>query len=423
MATARRFPVPEHVMWTNCLENLPHISNDTVADLINQAPTSSKQQTKSYAFAVEAYTLPSSVVTNACDTSLGIVYARATCYRSQKKSGRPYKVSLALKSDSGAVADSTCECPAGAGGACSHILAALRLLVLLKQKGFKEAPPELSCTELPQQWRRPRRQGIRPMAVQNVDWRSPREGGMGMPMPVRLFDARAEEQKEQQHLEAIHSLGEDLQSLGTFDFAAILLAAGGPSVDTKLGPAPAGSALSYQQAKLPAGFTTWMSPSISQGAATVTPVPALTLFSDEASQPPLPGRFTAEEWRVLTEIQLSQEEARDLELNSRQQRLSERWRQARANRLAASTFGHVVRRQAWTEKGLRNLIEPKDLTHVRPVQYGIRNESMAKDRYIAVMNSYGHNVSVQHCGLVVDPVCPWLGATPDGLVYDPEELS
>lgn len=138
------------------------------------------------------------------------------------------------------------------------------------------------------------------MAVQNVDWRSPREGGMGMPMPVRLFDARAEEQKEQQQLEAIHSLGEDLQSLGTFDFAAVLLAAGGASVDTKLGPAPAGSALSYQQAKLPAGFTTWMSPSISQGAATVTPVPALTLFSDGASQPPLPGRFTAEEWRVLT---------------------------------------------------------------------------------------------------------------------------
>ncbi|KAH7932591.1 hypothetical protein HPB51_029212 [Rhipicephalus microplus] len=134
------------------------------------------------------------------------------------------------------------------------------------------------------------------MAVQNVDWRSPREGGI---------DARAEEQKEQQHLEAIHSLGEDLQSLGTFDFAAILLAAGGPSVDTKLGPAPAGSALSYQQAKLPAGFTTWMSPSISQGAATVTPVPALTLFSDGASQPPLPGRFTAEEWRVLTAWTLS----------------------------------------------------------------------------------------------------------------------
>ncbi|KAH8036326.1 hypothetical protein HPB51_024892 [Rhipicephalus microplus] len=156
--------------------------NDTVADFINQAPTSSKQQTKSCAFAVEGYTLPLSVVTNACDTSLGIVYARATCYRSQKKSGRPYKVCLALKTDSGAVADSTCERPAGSGGACSHILAARRVLLLLKQKGFKEAPLELSCTELPQKWRHSRRQGIRPMARQNMNWRSPREGGMDMSM-------------------------------------------------------------------------------------------------------------------------------------------------------------------------------------------------------------------------------------------------
>ncbi|KAH7958138.1 hypothetical protein HPB51_027877 [Rhipicephalus microplus] len=114
------------------------------------ALTSSKEQINSYAFAVEACTLPSSVVTNACDTSLGIVYARATCCGSQKKCGRPYKVCLALKSDSGAATDPTCECPARAGGACSHILVALCVLVLLKQNGFKEAPPELSCTKLPQ---------------------------------------------------------------------------------------------------------------------------------------------------------------------------------------------------------------------------------------------------------------------------------
>ncbi|XP_075739407.1 uncharacterized protein LOC119167774 [Rhipicephalus microplus] len=100
-------------------------------------------------------------------------------------------------------------------------------------------------------------------------------------------------------------------------------------MDTRLGPEPAGSALSYQQAKLPAGFTTWMSPGSTKGAATVTPVPALTLFSDGASHPPLPSRFAAEEWRVLTEIQLSQEEARDHQLNSRQQQLRGRWRHAR----------------------------------------------------------------------------------------------
>ncbi|KAH8032836.1 hypothetical protein HPB51_003050 [Rhipicephalus microplus] len=218
-------------MLANCLGILPHISIDTVVDFINQAPTSSKPLTKSYAFAVGAYTLPSLVVINAWDTSLGIVYARATCYRSQKKSGWPYKVCFALKSDSGAVANSTSE-------------------------ELQRGTTTTFMHRLDTAMENPRRQGIRPMAVQNVDWRSPREGGMDMPMPVRLFDARAEDEKKQQHLEAIYSLGDDLQILGTFDFAAILLAAGGPSVKTKLGPAPVGSALSYQQAKLPAGFTT-----------------------------------------------------------------------------------------------------------------------------------------------------------------------
>lgn len=102
------------------------------------------------------------------------------------------------------------------------------------------------------------------MAVQNVEWRG-------------HSNARAEKQEEQQQLQAIHGLGRDLQSLRTFGFAAVLLATAGPSADTKLGPAPAGSALSYQQANLPAGFTMWMSPSISEGAATVTSVPAPTL--------------------------------------------------------------------------------------------------------------------------------------------------
>ncbi|KAM7313309.1 uncharacterized protein ISCGN_003184 [Ixodes scapularis] len=386
------------------------------------ATTSSKQRSKSYVFAVEAYTVPSSVRTNICDSSLGIVYGRAVCYRSQKKTGLPYNVLLAFKADSGEVTESKCACPAGAGGACSHILAVLGLFILLEKEGFKEAPPELSCTELPQQWGRPRRQGIKPMSVQDVDWRSSREGGMEMAMPVQLYDARAEKQEDEQQLQSFHALGRGLENIGNFDFASVLLAARRQSVETKLGPAPAGSPMSYQQAQLPAGFTTWMSDNIVMGAGTISLIPVPSFFN-RASQPTFPGGLSAQELSILTEIQLSPEEARDLERNTRQQRHSQRWKKARLNRLTASRFGCVITRKEWTEKGLKNLIEPKDLTRVRAVQYGIRNESMAKDRYVAVMKNYGHNVSIQPNGLFVDPSCPWLGATPDGLVYDPEELS
>ncbi|KAH9372809.1 hypothetical protein HPB48_000505 [Haemaphysalis longicornis] len=35
----------------------------------------------------------------------------------------------------------------------------------------------------------------------------------------------------------------------------------------------------------------------------------------------------------------------------------------------------------------------------------------------------GHNLTVSNCGLLVNPVFPWLGASPDRIAYDPEESS
>ncbi|KAG0423163.1 hypothetical protein HPB47_001052 [Ixodes persulcatus] len=210
MAGPRCFPPSDHTMWTNSLTNLPQLSDETLGGLCTMATTSSKQQSKSYVFAVEAYTVPSSVRTNICDSSLGTIYGRAVCYRSQKKTGMPYNVLLAFKADT----------------------------------------------------------GIKPMSVQDVDWRSSREGGVEMAMPVQLYDARAEKQKDEQQLQSFHALGRGLENIGNFDFASVLLAARRQSVETKLGPAPAGSPMSYQQAQLPAGFTTWMSDNIVMGAGT-----------------------------------------------------------------------------------------------------------------------------------------------------------
>ncbi|KAH7939261.1 hypothetical protein HPB52_009718 [Rhipicephalus sanguineus] len=298
MATGQRFPSVDHVMWRNNLEDLPQAVGSSLESLLQASTPSFRQRTKAYALAVESYTLPSSVETNACDSRLGLVYARATCYRSQKKTGRPYKVRLTFKLSSGAVEDATCECPAGESGACSPILAALQLLIFMRKRGYKEAPPELSCTELPQQWRRPRRQGIRPVSVQEVDWRSPRENGVPEPTPRRLFDARAVKDDEKEQLDSLHQLGRVLKELGNDDFGMVLMAAKGLFVETKLGLAPVGSPLSYQRAIVPGGFKTWMSSSISKGTGDITPVPELLLF-EEALPHTLCGTYTADELRIL----------------------------------------------------------------------------------------------------------------------------
>ncbi|CAN7975563.1 unnamed protein product [Ixodes persulcatus] len=196
----------------------------------------------------------------------------------------------------------------------------------------------------------------------------------------------------------------------------------GTFAETTLGRAPAGSPLSCQQAKLPAGFKTWVSSSLSRGSGTLGPVPGAFLF-DGTSQHTFSDAFSPDEWSILTGVQVTPEEARELELNSRQQARSTCWQEARSDRLTASGFGQVDARDEWAQKVLENLIEPKDLSRVRAVKHGRNNEGSACDRYGSVMKSWGHNVSLQHCGLVVNLSCPWLGASPDRLVYDPEELT
>lgn len=90
-----------------------------------------------------------------------------------------------------------------------------------------------------------------------------------------------------------------LEELGNHDFASILRAATGPFSDTKLGLAPVGSPLSYQQAMVPAGFKTLISGNILNGAGKLGSVLELLLF-DGAAQHQLLGPLSADERLILT---------------------------------------------------------------------------------------------------------------------------
>ncbi|KAH6945159.1 hypothetical protein HPB50_007443 [Hyalomma asiaticum] len=118
---------------------------------------------------------------------------------------------------------------------------------------------------------------------------------------------------------------------------------------------------------------------------------------------------------------MSVDEARKLEQTSRQQSQSATWRAARKDRLRASNFGVAVSREKWTEKGLQNLTTDRDLSRVRAIQYGVSSEAVAVQKYETTLRTIRHNIQTFHCGLVVDPGCPWLGASPDRVVWDPEE--
>lgn len=188
------------------------------------------------------------------------VVVRGRCYRSQKKSGRPYGVTATFSVD-GSVCASSCEC-AAKEGLCNHALALLRLIVLLKRQGYEEPPPEVACTELPQQWRRPRGTQIAATNVSEVDWRAVREEGSSKPRGSRLYDARKHPRDLSEMQDAIHCFGSDLCAEEDSPLAKHLRACQILGTGSTFGMVPVDCPVSYQQPTSPHGFATHTSPNI-----------------------------------------------------------------------------------------------------------------------------------------------------------------
>lgn len=201
---------------------------------------------------------------------------------------------MTFELDSGAVAGVISAYPAGTSGACSDILVATRLLFLLKETGFNHSssPAQSSLSS-----GGAHDEGIRPMSVQDVDWRSPREYGVSVPTPVRLWDARATKQREQQQLDSFHTIRERFERLVIHHFAAAMRATKGPFVQPKLGLAHFGSSLSYQQEKQ-SGFQSWLLPNFSMGGGTLGPVPEAFLFEGVFTDA-FADTISIDDWSVL----------------------------------------------------------------------------------------------------------------------------
>lgn len=161
---------------------------------------------------------------------------------------------VAALSVTGNVEDGHCDCPAGKA-ACNHLMGVLRTLELLQRKGFSEAPVQLSCTDLPQQWRVPRGERIRGTSIQSVDWRSVREGGLETPTS-RLYESRAVPRSQSEQDAATKNFAQAMMDLdGTTEFGRSLLGGTGQVfVKTKFGTSSVLAPQAYQQAQLPFGF-------------------------------------------------------------------------------------------------------------------------------------------------------------------------
>ncbi|KAG0440819.1 hypothetical protein HPB47_016167 [Ixodes persulcatus] len=83
-------------------------------------------------------------------------------------------------------------------------------------------------------------------------------------------------------------------------------------------------------------------------------------------------------------------------------------------RLWLARFGEVKR------SGVLRVVG-SDLAHQAVHRHGITHEPHAVRNYERALRCRGHSIQTTCCGIMVDPSLPWLGASPDRLVYDPKE--
>lgn len=299
-----------------------------------------------------------------------------------------------------------CSCIAGAA-LCNHCVALLFQSAHYSQLSLSVVPPVLSCTEGEQQWHKPRTLGVKPG-------------------PVDRMAVLSAKPKERETTEGVRStlykgLTGDLPDLSVLrvtevykDFPAAeapMICSMGitcevPLVESALGMVQAGSPLSYQQ---PATARRDMS------FHTAPPRPSLPL--DNYHLPPSNFMFvcTKSQQLHLKSLEVSLDMVHKFECATRAQSKCAEWHDLRRPRVTASRFREICQVKECAEDSLANRIL-QGTRQTAAMKRGIKLEADAIWEYCQIKQ-----VNHYPCGFVIHPDAPWLGASPDGLIFDPSE--
>ena len=135
-------------------------------------------------------------------------------------------------------------------------------------------------------------------------------------------------------------------------------------------------------------------------------------FSTDSNE--ISALSTAEQ--LFYSLTLSEDDCIRIECLTRDQRNSEEWHQQRKGRLTASDFHKVYAKQTNPTTVANRLLSKPNLSRIPAIKWGVDNEDIARQDYVSEMLSTHINFKCVNAGLVVNPLYPHLGASPDGFV-------
>ena len=141
------------------------------------------------------------------------------------------------------------------------------------------------------------------------------------------------------------------------------------------------------------------------------------------SSPDIPStsaiRSTVEAFKES--LRMPPEKLRNIEQSTREQRDSQLWFEVRRYRITASRFGEILHRKSSTlpDRLVLSILQPRSFSSAA-TDWGIDKEPLARRAYVSLQEEQGkQGVTVGPSGFLVSESHPFLGATPDGTVYDP----
>ena len=333
-------------------------------------------------------------------------HLRAICQPEMKKN-KLYKLNLVLNSNTLHIMSASCGYPAGKGpnGSCKHIGAFCYAFENFCMLG--STPDFLTCTDILQSWNQPRGPKVDPIPVEMLSARRNEIFNKADKSSV-VFDPRPK-QFQNCNPNAVEKLRCDLLNKCVKGNAAFL---------TILVPSVVNIAHDHTYASKPKD------------------IEDLTDKTAKCEENEGDGEdkeccSTSDECLLTIDIHtmtavaklcLSSSQREDLERLTRKQSDEDLWHDARRNRITGSKCGRILTQKKRTVALLYFVLYPKPFqTTPKPIEWGRRKESLAREAYVEYMKVHGHlKIQAEVCGLFVHPIKGWLAASPDAQVYDPD---
>ncbi|KAK3749612.1 hypothetical protein QZH41_003225 [Actinostola sp. cb2023] len=312
------------------------------------------------------------------------------------------------------------------------MFALLYLLIHWAMLGVTDIAADKTCTSLPQQWHKPRTQTIEADPIMKCVFAQAskdKDGGRKRkPVHCKLYNAAKKVRLSNNEIMSTCASMSQEQKVPPFSY---LLSdqENAQHINTVIGNVPLGGYLDYQlqdEKKKKSVFSVTkdkeaLLPDMQLNR--VEPFPDIPLVDDGATFDLTTFTDSPATRAVLEKVTVSAAEARKLHNSTVQQALSAEWHRQRRLRLTASNFGRVLaRKRLPSDSFMNSLFVSKDLSNVQSVNHGKQNESLARTIYCHKMQKKEHRLfTVYESGLVVNPLHPFLAATPDGKVFDPTE--